>query len=478
MGVHQRQLCLRAGRGREQARQIGSYLGVPASSTSLAFVKALQTLGINRVAVAATYPEELAAAFVDFLGQGGIHVVQLDSLGIWTAVEVGAVGPEQVIEFVRANDHPEADAILIPDTALHTIGFLPALDEVAGKPVLTANQVTMWQALQLGGGFRRAKRFRPTVCNRRGAGRRTRVKGRFREYGDCDLPALGGLFARADSHDGVARALAPEAADELPLFAFAPRYPLGLERGLTRDEVRSRLGGRLAEVEQLVLVAAEGADVDACVTVYPAGSEASWMLDWVVDPGKREAVAVDGIVQAGVDRIHHLASKGRRGVGDDGAKSGTGCAPAICSIEARGLCEDEEILAGLGRAGFQAVRTFVIMACELGTAREPLEVKERVPEGISLRSYRSGDAPAWIAAFKRFVFGPLGRVFIFGRELGPTRHLAPFQEGDQLCGRGERHFRWHLPLRAQSESPGKRGSLISTFLAYGLSSDAGAWGTV
>ena len=143
----------------EQARQIGSYLGVPASSTSLAFAKALQTLGINRVAVAATYPEELAAAFVDFLGQGGIRVVQMDSLGIWTAVEVGAVGPEQVIEFVRANNHPDADAILIPDTALHTAGFLPALDEAAGKPVLTANQVTMWQALRLGGGFRRQRGF-------------------------------------------------------------------------------------------------------------------------------------------------------------------------------------------------------------------------------------------------------------------------------------------------------------------------------
>ncbi len=135
----------------EQARQLGSYLGVPASSTSLAFAKAIETLGITRVAVAATYPEELAAAFVDFLGQGGIQVVHLNSLGIWTAVEVGAVGPEQVIEFVRANNHPDAEAILIPDTALHTTGFLPALDEAAGKPVLTANQVTMWEALRLGG---------------------------------------------------------------------------------------------------------------------------------------------------------------------------------------------------------------------------------------------------------------------------------------------------------------------------------------
>ena len=225
------------------------------------------------------------------------------------------------------------------------------------------------------------------------------MTGRFREYGDSDLPALGGLFARADSRDGVARALAPEAADELPLFAFAPRYPLGLERGLTRDEVRSRLGSRLAEVERLVLVAAEGAAVDACVTVYPAGSETSWMLDWLVEPGKRETIALDGIVQAGLDRIQHMASKGMRRVGDDGSESGTGGAPAVCSVEARGLLGDGETVAGLSRAGFQAVRTFLIMACDLGTAPAAFASNERVPEGISLRTYRSEDAPAWIAAF-------------------------------------------------------------------------------
>lgn len=143
----------------EQARQIGSYLGVPASSTSLAFVKALQTLGITRVAVAATYPEDLAVEFAGFLGEGGIQVVHLDSLGIWTAVEVGEVGGEEVIDFVRANDHADADALLVPDTALHTAAILDELDAVLGKPVLTANQVTMWQALRLGGRVQRQRGF-------------------------------------------------------------------------------------------------------------------------------------------------------------------------------------------------------------------------------------------------------------------------------------------------------------------------------
>ena len=143
----------------EQARLIGSFLGVPASSTSLSFVKSIQALGIARVAVAATYPEALAAEFDRFLGEGGIEVVHLGSLGIWTAVEVGEVGGEEVIEYVRANDHADAEAILIPDTALHTVAFLPELDGAVGKPVLTANQVTMWEALRLGGLFQRQSGF-------------------------------------------------------------------------------------------------------------------------------------------------------------------------------------------------------------------------------------------------------------------------------------------------------------------------------
>ena len=139
---------------REQARQIGDELGVPASSTSLAFVEAARAMGIGRVAVAATYPHDLAEAFVDFMAEGGVEVAQLASLGIWTAEEVGHVVGERVIEYVCANDHVDAEAVLVPDTALHTAAILDELDASLGKPVLAANQVSMWEALRLGGQLR------------------------------------------------------------------------------------------------------------------------------------------------------------------------------------------------------------------------------------------------------------------------------------------------------------------------------------
>ena len=117
----------------------------------LAFVEAARALGIRRVAVAATYPHDLAGAFVDFLKVGGIETLHLGCLGHLTAGEVGEVGGDEVVEFVRANDHDDAEAVLVPDTALHTVTVLDRLDAAIGKPVLTANQVSMWEALRLGG---------------------------------------------------------------------------------------------------------------------------------------------------------------------------------------------------------------------------------------------------------------------------------------------------------------------------------------
>jgi maleate cis-trans isomerase len=134
---------------RIQASGVAAALGVPASSTSLAFVDALKALGVRRVAVAASYPEDVARHFVRFLTAGGAEVVSMGSHGIITAAEVGTLETAQVIAMVQAADHPDADAVLVPDTAMHTLAIIDELEAAIGKPVLTANQVTVWKGLQL-----------------------------------------------------------------------------------------------------------------------------------------------------------------------------------------------------------------------------------------------------------------------------------------------------------------------------------------
>ncbi|KPI29104.1 Asp/Glu/hydantoin racemase [Actinobacteria bacterium OV320] len=133
----------------EQVRALATAAGMPASSTSFAFVHAAREVGAGRVAVGATYPDDVAGLFAGFLRAGGVTVTGVHSAGIVTAAEVGTWGEAEVFALARAADAPDAGAILLPDTALHTAAFLPALEKEFGKPVLTANQVTVWEALRL-----------------------------------------------------------------------------------------------------------------------------------------------------------------------------------------------------------------------------------------------------------------------------------------------------------------------------------------
>ncbi|MEU2113776.1 aspartate/glutamate racemase family protein [Streptomyces sp. NPDC019507] len=133
----------------EQIRELAQAAGLPASSTSFAFVHAARALDVGRVAVAATYPDDVTGLFEKFLESAGIEVVAARASGIVTAAEVGTWEREQVLELARAGDDPRAEAVLMPDTALHTAAHLQELEETLGKPVLTANQVTVWEGLRL-----------------------------------------------------------------------------------------------------------------------------------------------------------------------------------------------------------------------------------------------------------------------------------------------------------------------------------------
>ncbi len=133
----------------EQVSAVSAAAGVPASSTSFAFVDALRHLGIGKVAIAASYPDDVAQHFVGFLSDGGVQVVSMGSHGIVTAAEVGTLEPAQVVAMVTAADHPDAEAVLVPDTAMHTLAIIEDLEAAVGKPVLTANQVTVWKGLEL-----------------------------------------------------------------------------------------------------------------------------------------------------------------------------------------------------------------------------------------------------------------------------------------------------------------------------------------
>jgi len=133
----------------EQAAGVRNAFGGPSSSTSVAFVEALRSLGLTRVAIAATYPQPVADAFALYLTEAGFEVVETQGNDYFTAADALVGGRNAAVSIVRSVSDDRAQAVLMPDTALHTAQWLEELEGIAGKPVLTATQVTVWEALRL-----------------------------------------------------------------------------------------------------------------------------------------------------------------------------------------------------------------------------------------------------------------------------------------------------------------------------------------
>jgi maleate cis-trans isomerase len=132
-----------------QVRALRETTGKPATSTSLAFIDALAALGTRRVAVLATYPEPAARAFAEFLAAFGITVASLSVLDAANGFDAARIGSERLKQVLDSTKLNGVDAILVPDTALPSLDVVEILEANAGRPVLTANQVTLWAALGL-----------------------------------------------------------------------------------------------------------------------------------------------------------------------------------------------------------------------------------------------------------------------------------------------------------------------------------------
>jgi maleate isomerase len=121
--------------------------GAPqALTTSGALLLALAALGIRQLAVATPYIASVTALLHTFLAESGVQVVAGHHLGL--SDHIWQVPYGETADLVRAADQPEAEAIFLSCTNLASFDIIAPLERELGKPVLSANQVTMWAALR------------------------------------------------------------------------------------------------------------------------------------------------------------------------------------------------------------------------------------------------------------------------------------------------------------------------------------------
>lgn len=131
------------------SRTIAVAGGAPAVTTSGALVKALSELGVQKISVATPYIAQVTARLVDFLAETGVQVVRSAGLGRDRGIET--IPARETAELVRAVDDPDSEAIFLSCTNLPTIDVVDELRAELGKPVISANQVTLWAALRAAG---------------------------------------------------------------------------------------------------------------------------------------------------------------------------------------------------------------------------------------------------------------------------------------------------------------------------------------
>ena len=121
--------------------------GAPAAcTTSGALIDALRVLGVSRLGIATPYVEPVTRRLVGYLAEHGVRTVSSQGLGLLG--NIWRVTYAEVVEIVRAADDPDAEALFISCTNVPTYDLIEPLEQALGKPVLTANQVTMWAALR------------------------------------------------------------------------------------------------------------------------------------------------------------------------------------------------------------------------------------------------------------------------------------------------------------------------------------------
>lgn len=122
--------------------------GIPVVLTCVAALEALHVLGAHRVALIHPpwFTDDVSEKGRDYFKAQCFDVVYCERMT--PARAFTEVPPAEVYGWVQANVPRQADAVFIGGNGLRAIGVIHALEEILSKPVLTANQVLLWQALQ------------------------------------------------------------------------------------------------------------------------------------------------------------------------------------------------------------------------------------------------------------------------------------------------------------------------------------------
>jgi maleate cis-trans isomerase len=112
-------------------------------------LRALERLGIRKLALGAPYSAEMTSQGKAHLEAHGLEIVNFANLqGVDNIYETTA---EDGYRLARSVDMGNAEAVFLSGTGMPTVAVLEALEKDLGKPVISSASAMMWHALRVAG---------------------------------------------------------------------------------------------------------------------------------------------------------------------------------------------------------------------------------------------------------------------------------------------------------------------------------------
>jgi maleate isomerase len=133
---------------------MASQAGCQALTTGTAVVQALKAVGAKKIGLADPFPKSYLTEIVQgYLEHPdiGFQVVNKATARGNDPNFITNMPPSVSYQIGRQADHSEADTILLAANVWRTLESIEPLEQDLGKPVITANQATVWAALKMMG---------------------------------------------------------------------------------------------------------------------------------------------------------------------------------------------------------------------------------------------------------------------------------------------------------------------------------------
>lgn len=120
--------------------------GIRATTTTTAVVESLRSLRARRIGVGTPYPADVNEAERRFFEAMGFEVAHMEGLSLETDRAIGALSLETVERLALSVAETRSDVVFLSCTSMPTLPLLRDLGKAVGRPVISSNSATIWDA--------------------------------------------------------------------------------------------------------------------------------------------------------------------------------------------------------------------------------------------------------------------------------------------------------------------------------------------